>query len=137
MARRESRIVTVLALVCLLAGTPAQAEILLQDGFEYADCPTNHGWIFSPWGDAGSIYVTTDQAHEGLQCVFFDSLDGDEQRLTYWFTQQYTDVEIVFWMYDDLVTHNALVSPRAGPCIAYMGVRTPAAPPITPPRPAT
>lgn len=123
---RVSTIPRLLGAALVAAASSGSAQVLVDDGFEYVDSPTAHGWSFVPFGDDDSIYTTTDRARTGDRSIVLDSLDDDEQRLEFSLGGTHTDIDIAVWMYDDGNSEGHLTVSPIGPggAVAQMGVRT-------------
>jgi len=103
------------------------------DSFEYGDSPTNHCWIFDPFGDDSNVYTDTGASLSGAQSLFMDSSDDSEQRLKYYLPTATTDVLVEAYIFDDRSQpygYNVLavgLDPSASHFgrAAHLGVRTP------------
>ena len=89
--------------VLLSVGTGlSSGQAIFEDHFEYEDEVTNHGWVYSPFGDPESIHTTTEKAYRGERSLIMDSIDDDEQRIRHFFDEPLTNIVITVHMFDDL-----------------------------------
>jgi len=82
------------------------SQTVFEDNFEYIDTVTNHFWQFYPFGDDASTLTSSEKSFQGNRSLYMDSRDDAEQRLTYNFMAELTNVQIDIFMYDDLTQTN-------------------------------